>query len=221
MNGTAFSAYSAFSELTGGEPVTWVFAGDSITQGLQHTGGARGYVEHFHERVRGELARVTDHVVNTGVSGSRAADLVAAFEDRVARFAPTVVPVLLGTNDATGGPAGREPFREHLTLIIAAIRGIGATPLLQTPPLIDVARARTRADLVNYVQVVREVAEESEVRLVDHYTRWLDAEPVSGGSWLADPFHPNARGHLEMAKTLFRELGIFDRAAPSCALEIP
>ncbi len=40
-------------EVLAGPPVTWVFLGDSITQGVHHTHGRRGYVEHFAERVRG------------------------------------------------------------------------------------------------------------------------------------------------------------------------
>jgi lysophospholipase L1-like esterase len=208
-------------EFTDGKPVMWVFTGDSITQGLMHTAGLRGYVEHFHERVRGELARLDDCVVNTGVSGSRAGELVAAFDERVARFRPTIVSVLLGTNDATEGPAGREGFRRHLVTILAAIRDIGATPLLHTPPPIDVDGAPTRADLVNYAHVVREAAEDGGVRLVDHHARWLEARWDAEQDWLADPFHPNGRGHLEMAKTLLRELALFDPASPVCALELP
>jgi lysophospholipase L1-like esterase len=216
MNGNPFAA-----ALAGGRPVTWLFTGDSITQALQHTDGRRGYVEHFHERVRGELERLNDCVVNTGVSGSRAGELLAAFDPRVARFSPTVVSVLLGTNDATAGVEGREPFRQNLTAIVAAIRGIGAIPLLHTPPPIDFARARTRADLAAYVRVVREVAQDRVVRLVDHDAHWLDTPPITRESWLADPFHPGARGQLEMAKTLLRELELFDSASALCTLELP
>ena len=49
-------------EILSGPPVTWVFLGDSITQGVAHTHGRRGYVEHFAERVRGELGRRGDAV---------------------------------------------------------------------------------------------------------------------------------------------------------------
>jgi hypothetical protein len=40
-------------EILAGPPVTWVFAGDSITQGCTHTHGGRSYDVHFAERVRG------------------------------------------------------------------------------------------------------------------------------------------------------------------------
>ncbi len=45
--------------------------------------------------------------------------------------------------------------------------------------------------------------------LIDHYAAWLargDGAPPPG--WLADAIHPNARGHADMAQTLFVALGI-------------
>jgi acyl-CoA thioesterase-1 len=207
--------------LAGDRPATWVFTGDSITHGVLHTHGWRSYVEHFQERLRGELGRMTDWVVNTGVSGDRTVDVLGSFDERVTRFAPAVVSVLLGTNDATAAAAGTQTFSGDLTAIVAAIRGTGATPLLHTPPWIDVAGAPERASLGDYAAVVRDVAERNDVALVDHYQEWCDRPVTERHSWLADPFHPNERGHLEMARTLFRRLGIFDPASPTCALEIP
>jgi acyl-CoA thioesterase-1 len=206
--------------LTQDAPATWVFTGDSITHGLMHTHGWRSYVEHFHERLRGELGRTADCVVNTGVNGNRTGDLIAAFDHRVTRFAPAVVSVLLGTNDATAGEPGIAEFSENLAAIVAAIRATGSEPLLHTPPWIDVTRAQGRASLPEYAAAVARVADRSEVLLVDHYARWAGMSATSRQRWLADPFHPNARGHLEMARTLFRGLGIFDPASATCALEI-
>jgi len=45
------------------EPMTWVATGDSITQAVLHTHGSRGWVEHVHERVRWQLDRLTDIVI--------------------------------------------------------------------------------------------------------------------------------------------------------------
>ena len=55
--------------LAGKDPVMWVITGDSITHGALHTLGWRSYPEHFAERVRWELRRVRDIVINTGISG--------------------------------------------------------------------------------------------------------------------------------------------------------
>ena len=90
-------------EVLAGPPVTWLFLGDSITQAVLHTRGGRGFVEHFTERVRGELGRRGDAVINSGVSGSTAESALPEFHWRLGRFAPDVVFVMFGTNDAADG----------------------------------------------------------------------------------------------------------------------
>src|SRR3954465_1714944 len=101
--------------LQGEHPLTWVFTGDSITHGALHTMGWRSYVEHFAERVRFELKRSRDIVVNTGISGNRMTNLLADAEWRVHRFQPQVVSLMMGMNDCVSGPSGREQYREELT----------------------------------------------------------------------------------------------------------
>ena len=198
--------------------MTWVFTGDSITQGAHHTRGYRGYVEHFHERMRWELRRVGDCVINTGVSGHTAGDVLADFDSRVARFRPDVVIAMLGTNDAVGGPGGREDYRRNLTALAARVRAMGAAPLLQTPPPIDSVNAPERADLSAYADVARQVAAELAIQVVDHHAHWLRCG--FGRQFRNDALHPNARGHLEVAKKLFADLGVFDPASPTCALDL-
>jgi acyl-CoA thioesterase I len=202
--------------LHGRAPVTWVFVGDSITQGLEHTHGRRSFVEHFAERTRGELGRVGDVVVNTGVSGDRTEDVLAGFPARVARFHPDVVVVMLGTNDSVRGAEGRAGFRRRLGKIVTRVRDLHAVPVLQTPPAADVEASPEHADLAAYADVVREVAQARHVVLVDHFAHWVEAGyGAPPAAWLDDPIHPNARGHLEMARTLFRRLGVFDPRSPT------
>src|SRR5688572_4256077 len=67
------------------EPITWVFTGDSITHGALHTKGWRSYPEHFAERVRWEMRRMRDVVINTGISGDRSGGLLADLDWRVLR----------------------------------------------------------------------------------------------------------------------------------------
>src|SRR6266571_3512165 len=88
-------------------PITWVFTGDSITHGASHTHGERSYPEHFAERVRWEMGRRRDVVVNTGISGDTADGILKDFEHRVARFKPDVVSIMIGMNDCAGGSAMR------------------------------------------------------------------------------------------------------------------
>ena len=64
-------------------PATWVFTGDSITHGASHTNGFRSYPEHFAERVRYELERFQDIIINTGISGDTADKILESFDWRM------------------------------------------------------------------------------------------------------------------------------------------
>lgn len=190
-------------------PARWLFTGDSITQGAKHTDGARSFPQHFEERVRFEMGRGLDIGINTAISGDEALDVLGAFDDRVARFYPTVVFVMLGTNDAVRGPTAAGGFHANLSLLAAKIRALGAIPVIQTPPPADAPQAPNRTDLEAYVDIVRAVARGTDAVLVDHYAAWLTRGSGSPPpDWLADAIHPNARGHAEMAATLFAALGV-------------
>jgi lysophospholipase L1-like esterase len=209
-------------EILAGPPVTWVFVGDSITQGVTHTWGYRGYVEHFTERVRGELQRLGDAVVNSGVSGSTTEGLLPEFHWRAGRFAPDVVFVMFGTNDVLEGPDGVRGYRYRLDQIVQRSRDVGAIVVLQTPPGIVAEGGRTPSRLADYVAQVRSVAADLGVLVVDHAAHWEQAgdgtSPPAG--WLDDAVHPSAMGHHEMARTLFRAIGIDDDTSPVCSLDV-
>lgn len=210
--------------LAGDAPLTWVFTGDSITHGALHTLGTRSYPEHFAERVRWELRRMRDVVINTGISGNRTGDVLADLDWRVLRFEPHVVSIMLGMNDCTAGEAGHVTFRDNLTELVTRCREAGAALLLHTPNTIYVANAGGRSDVGAYAQLVREVAAAQNTALVDHYAHWEQAKPDQEQllPWLEDQsIHPGVYGHREFAKETFRALGIFDPASPTCALEVP
>lgn len=205
------------------EPVMWVFTGDSITHGALHTKGWRSYPEHFAERVRWELKRMRDIVVNTGVSGEQATGLLADIDWRILHLKPDVVSVMLGMNDCTLGAVAHELFRKNLTVIVTRIITAGAIPILNTPNAIYVKNDLARQDLPGYAKVVREVAEATKSVLVDHYTHWSEAKPDPEQllTWLEDKsIHPNYLGHRELAREIFRQLEIFDENSPTCQLEV-
>lgn len=189
-------------------PMTWVATGDSITQAVEHTHGARGWVEHLHERVRWQLERLTDAVVNTGVSGWSAVDVLAEHDRLIGRFEPDVLSVSLGTNDCLAGEDGLPGFRDAMRRIIAGA-GPGTRVVLHTPVLVSASGRDRRAALPAYCQAVRELAKESGALLVDHEAHWLEHfgadDPIP---WLDDPAHPNAVGHLRMANHALRTMGL-------------
>jgi acyl-CoA thioesterase-1 len=208
--------------LAGKRPLTWVFTGDSITHGALHTLGWRSYPEHFAERVRWELRRMRDVVINTGISGDRTGGLLADLDWRVLRFKPDVVSVMLGMNDCSAGPAGRDVFRQNLTAIAQKCAAAGAVVVLNTPNTIYVKNAAARADLPAYADAVRAAA--GPYLLVDHWKEWSAAKPDPEKllAWLEDrSIHPNVYGHRAFARSIFRAFGVFDPNSPTCKLDVP
>ena len=201
--------------------ITWVFIGDSITHGALHTDGWRSYPELFAERVRWEMRRYQDVVINTGISGDNVIGALKGIDYRVLRFKPGVVSIMYGINDNGAGEAGRAAFRTNLVEFLQLVRKSGAIPILNTPNPMLAPEVR-RQDLPAYVQIIREVAGQEKVILVDHYDHWQKVKPNSRelSAWMNDNIHPNYMGHREFANEIFRVIGIYATNSPTCQLPV-
>jgi len=207
------------------EPLTWVLTGDSITHGLIHTRGARNYVDHLHELIRGDLGRVQDAVLNTAITGWRIDLILGDFARRVADWRPDVVTLMIGTNDCTTewlSPIVQpDAFGAQVAEFVARVRALGALPVLQTPPTIDLLHAPDRARIGAFVERIRDVAAREGVLLADQHAFFEDFSAGTGpgneGSpWglLDDAFHPGPSGHAAIALVLARALGL-DELVPA------
>ena len=116
------------------DPVTWVFAGDSITMGVKHTHGHQAYPNIFEERIRWELQRMRDVIINTGVSRNTTQNILDDFEWRISQFKPAVVSLMIGTNDC--GAYQINDFERNLNALLTRIRQLNAVPILHTPSLV-------------------------------------------------------------------------------------
>ena len=203
------------------DPLKWIFTGDSITAGVKHTYGKRSYPEVFSERLRWEMKRSRDHIINTGISGNTTRSIVEDFNWRIKQYNPSVVSLMFGTNDcADGRNISLQLFKTNLDYLVSGIRALGAIPILQTPNLIITDKAPERSSLHKYVEVIKSVAEEQKVILVDNWEYWKQAIVKTSQAkvfkeWLNDPLHPNGGGHAEIARLMFRELGIFNANDPT------
>ncbi|MCX7418246.1 MAG: GDSL-type esterase/lipase family protein [Planctomycetia bacterium] len=190
-------------------PATWVFSGDTIVQGGSQTGAGRTFSEHFADHARNKLRRLLDVVINTGVPNSRCENFLKTIDWRVTRFEPDVAVLMLGSTDATAGPAGRERFRDQLNDVIESLAATETKLILQTPPTARPDRWTDESDLPAYVEIIREVAKDRRVALIDHWALFeerlalADTEP---DWWAAGGQLPNVRGHVELARQLVEAL---------------
>lgn len=202
-------------------PLKWLFTGDSITAGVKHTHGYRSYSEIFAERIRWEMDRRRDVIINTAISGNITQNILEDFNWRVEQFEPDIVSLMIGTNDCTRKEITKKIFKLKLDELLNKIKATGAIPILHTPNAIIKKYASERADLFEYVKVTQKAAEKKNIILVDNYSYWegiMKNQPDMDflENWLDDPVHPNQIGHREIAFLMFKKLSIFDSKSPSC-----
>jgi lysophospholipase L1-like esterase len=204
-----------------GGPVKWLFYGDSITHGALHTLGWRDYTELFAERVRYEMGRKADIVLNTATSGDDTEALLAGFDWRVGQFRPDVVFVMIGMNDCSDTRVPLDRFEANLHAIAGRVSELGALTVLQTTCLVVPDRSPScEPHLPRYMEAVRRAAAATGSPLVDHTAYWeLNATFLE--LWMSDGIHPNEYGHRAFARHLFETCGINDPASQTGRLHIP
>lgn len=201
------------------DPLIWLFTGDSITHGAKHTHGYRSYPEIFAERIRWEMRRVRDIVINTGISGNTTQNILNDFDWRISQFNPDVVSLMIGTNDCAR--INLDVFESNLDSLLTSVRELNSIPVLHTPNVIIKDHSPERARLSEYVSIIQVLARKKEIILVDNYTYWQNSIHSQGEAaifkkWLNDPLHPNGSGHSEIARLMFKELFIFDPHQATC-----
>ena len=205
------------------KPMMWLFVGDSITHGCEHTHTQRCYPQHWMEIIKWEYGpmpgtRKYDIVINTGVSGETATGFLPNAKWRLGQFKPDVVFIMFGINDANK-IGDVEKFKKDLTTIVGMVRKAKAVPVLQVPMLTTDGRANRPA----YAEAVRAVADKEKCMLVDHAAYWKEASgsDTAKNNWMNNDLHPNALGHRIMVYTIARELGIEPKNSPTLKLPTP
>ena len=185
-------------------PMTWVFTGDSITHGALHTKGWRSFAEIFAEKVRWEMKRPLDLVINTGISGDTTAGILPHLEWRLTRFKPDVAFIMFGMNDCAGGPDLKD-YESNLRTLIKMVRQGGGIPILMRVNAVAPGSAR-ESKLEGHMEALSKVAKAERVLVIDHFGDWRK-KPGEIRTMLNDDIHPNALGHQDMALRIFSTLG--------------
>ena len=189
-----------------------------------------GYVRKLQDKLFELYPVAAATVINCGVGGDGSVSACARFERDVARFAPDLVVVDLGLNDANNPDveAGLDAYTEAMRGIFNKTQALGAECILLTPnwmcSYVDprlpegvirdiaehVARVQNEGVLSRYVEAARGVAAELGVPVADAYAVWenLEASGVDTTALLANHInHPTPAMHdifvTELIRTMF------------------
>ena len=192
-------------------PLTWLFMGDSITHGALHTYGYDSIAQIFEKYVKEDLGRTDDIVINTAVSGATAVRTCENIQERVSKYKPDIVSVMLGTNDKNAGT-----YESGLKEIVAAIREANPDAIIIfRSPIPCKSGWASAAVMSGVVGKMKQTAQaDGNILFIDQYTEHMKEcnayTYLSNGKYdLAGDFvHATGAGHLRMAKQFIRECGL-------------
>lgn len=197
--------------------MTWLFMGDSITHGALWTKGYDGIAQTFEKYLKEEMGRTSDTVINTAVSGATTESTLKNIEQRLEKYTPDVVSIMLGTNDAATAGITPDVYETNLKAIIQKIRdkNKNVTIILRTPtPTWE--NSQRPVKLPQYIAKMEKIArEQTDLIYIDQYSELQKAFQTYG--WLkGDAFlfgnnlHPGANGHLLMTKEFLKGCGFWN-----------
>ena len=200
--------------LTAGQTV--VAIGDSIT-------AAGGYMRDSDVVLAREYADLKlPKIVNKGIGGQKAEDLVGRFKRDVVDLKPAVVTLSIGINDVwhrLGGPhdpAVLKAYGENLAKMVDQAQAAGIKVILLAPTVIqEDVNAEGNKRLPMYVAAMKRVAADKKCQFVDLHAMFraaLAKKPAEvKGNWLtADGVHMSPLGDAIMAIGVLRALGVPD-----------
>jgi lysophospholipase L1-like esterase len=203
---------------------TWVLLGDSITE------DPAGYASICSRLIEDQYPELELRIINAGVSGNKARDMVARFERDVLSCNPDWVSISVGVNDVMHGfydferdrplsaydPAlGEElsEYKDDLEWMADELESRGINYLLISPTMIGEKRdSDENLFLTGYVHAMKEVAEKRNVLYCPmNEAMWegfLEARRSDPHSQItSDGVHMTTRGAKMMAATLLVTMG--------------
>ncbi len=194
-----------------------VAIGDSITE-------AGGYLRDI-DTALAELypALQLPGIINAGISGQKAEDLVERFQRDVVDRKPAVVTLSIGINDVwhrLGKPHDEnvlKAYKANVAQMVDMAQTNGIKVILLTPTLIkEEPKAEGNRRLARYVEAMQEIALEKKCGLADLHAMFLEAlkhKPDGlDGNWLTqDGVHTRPPGNAVMAIGVLRALDVPDR----------
>jgi len=169
-------------------------------------------------------------VINKGIGGQKAEDLVKRFDKDVVLLKPAFVTISIGINDVwhrLGKPHDEKvliAYQENVTKMVDQAQKAGIKVILLTPTVIqEDPSTEGNKRLPMYVAAEKKIAAEKKCQLVDLHAMFLTAlkqKPAGQKSWLTgDGVHMKPLGDAAMAVGVLRALGVPD--AKIAATDLP
>lgn len=195
------------ARLRAGEPVTIVAIGSSSTAGAGSTSPDAAYPSRLQAMLRERFPGAEIKVVNRGVNGQDAPEMLARFDKDVAADKPTLVIWQSGVNALfrEGGLAATEKL---LREAIARIRALDADLLLVDPQYAP--RVIADADIGPMIRLIDAIAQEEGIGVYHRFALMRDWHESAGMGFEAflwkDSFHMNDWGYNCFARDLGRAM---------------
>jgi len=192
-----------------------IFFGDSITQMGVEPGG---YIRRIDSLCRVENKSSEFEFVGAGIGGNKVYDLYLRMDDDVLAKNPDVVVIYIGVNDVwhkTSFGTGTDPdkFEKFYNAIIKRLKERHISVILCTPAVIgektDFSNQQD-GDMNKYAGIVRDIARENNLPLVDLRQKFLDydkqynTENKEQGILTRDRVHLNDKGNEIVAEELWK-----------------
>lgn len=174
------------------------------------------------------------HVLNKGFPNNNVANLNHRLHRSVLRYHPSLVIIMIGTNDMVNPPKmmSFSAYRKKLNRLVKAIRRQGSDVLLLSPPPVDTADLYSRrsrdlfsippnAKIDTVIRIMKETAREQHCMFLDINAifRTHGTPNPTGSSLLRneinsgrqDGVHPTPAGYELIAQSIFHYLKEKDR----------
>jgi acyl-CoA thioesterase I len=189
--------------IAAGRPLTIVAIGSSSTSGAGASSPAMNYPSRLEAELKTLLPRASIKVINRGVGGETARDMLARFDEQVIAEKPDVVIWQVGSNsvlrDQPLAPAGtliREGLRK--------LKSAGADVILMNPQYAPKVNVKHDAELM--VDLIGRAAKENNVDLFQRFAvmrYWRLTEGIPFETFVSpDGLHLNDWSYSCLAKLL-------------------
>jgi acyl-CoA thioesterase-1 len=189
--------------IAAGHSVTIVALGSSSTAGAGASGPAASYPNRLEAELKARFPGLAITVLNRGVNGDVAADMLARFDESVAAAHPDVVLWQVGTNAVLrDDPLGLVDRLVHDG--VARIKAISADVILIDPQFAP--KVIFKADAEEMIQIISSAAKQTAVDIFPRFTvmrEWHEQDGLPFEAYLsADLLHMNDWGYGCLAKLL-------------------